>query len=38
LAILPNSVGLQNDFDLEEENKSKAGDFKRIKRIKEHAA
>jgi addiction module HigA family antidote len=31
-------LGLQNDFDLEEENKSKAGDFKRIKRIKEHAA
>src|SRR5512136_2553769 len=31
-------LGLQNDFDLEEEIKSKAGDFKRIKRIKEHAA
>jgi antitoxin HigA-1 len=31
-------LGLQNDFDLEEENKSKAGDFKLIKRIKEHAA
>jgi addiction module HigA family antidote len=31
-------LGLQNDFDLEEERKSKAGDFKRIKRIKEHAA
>jgi len=31
-------LGLQNDFDLEEEKKSKAGDFKRIKRIKEHAA
>jgi addiction module HigA family antidote len=31
-------LGLQNDFDLEEENKSKAVDFKRIKRIKEHAA
>jgi addiction module HigA family antidote len=31
-------LGLQNDFDLEEEKKIKAGDFKRIKRIKEHAA
>jgi antitoxin HigA-1 len=31
-------LGLQNDFDLEEEKKSKAGDFKRIKRVKEHAA
>jgi len=31
-------LGLQNDLDLEEEKKSKAGDFKRIKRIKEHAA
>jgi addiction module HigA family antidote len=31
-------LGLQNDFDLEEEKKSKSGDFKRIKRIKEHAA
>jgi addiction module HigA family antidote len=31
-------LGLQNDFDLEEEEKIKAGDFKRIKRIKEHAA
>jgi antitoxin HigA-1 len=31
-------LGLQNDYDLEEEKKSKAGDFKRIKRIKEHAA
>jgi addiction module HigA family antidote len=31
-------LGLQNDFDLEEEKKSKAGDFKRIKRINEHAA
>jgi addiction module HigA family antidote len=31
-------LGLQNDFDLEEEKKSKAGDFKRIKRIKVHAA
>jgi antitoxin HigA-1 len=31
-------LGLQNDFDLEEERKQKAGDFKRIKRMKEHAA
>jgi len=31
-------LGLQNDFDLEEEKKIKAVDFKRIKRIKEHAA
>jgi antitoxin HigA-1 len=31
-------LGLQNDFDLEEENKVKASDFKRIKKIKEHAA
>jgi addiction module HigA family antidote len=31
-------LGLQNDFDLEEERKIKAVDFKRIKRIKEHAA
>ena len=31
-------LGLQNDYDLEEETKSKEGDFKRIKRIKEHAA
>ena len=31
-------LGLQNDFDLEKEKKQKAGDFKRIKRIKEHAA
>ena len=31
-------LGLQNDFDLEEEKKIKADDFKRIKRIKEHAA
>ena len=30
-------LGLQNDFDLEEEKKSKESDFKRIKRIKEHA-
>jgi addiction module HigA family antidote len=31
-------LGLQNDYDIEEEKKTKAGDFKRIKRIKEHAA
>ena len=31
-------LGLQNDFDLEEEKKTKAGDFKRIKRVREHAA
>jgi antitoxin HigA-1 len=31
-------LGLQNDFDLEEEKKTKAGEFKRIKRVKEHAA
>jgi antitoxin HigA-1 len=31
-------LGLQNDYDLEEEKKTKAVDFKRIKRIKEHAA
>ena len=31
-------LGLQNDFDIEAEKKTKAGDFKRIKRIKEHAA
>jgi addiction module HigA family antidote len=31
-------LGLQNDYDLEEEKKSKEEDFKRIKRIKEHAA
>ena len=31
-------LGLQNDFDLEEEKKTKAGDFKRIKRIKENVA
>ena len=29
-------LGLQNDYDIEEEKKSKEGDFKRIKRIKEH--
>jgi addiction module HigA family antidote len=31
-------LGLQNDYDLDEEKKYKANDFKRIKRIKEHAA
>jgi addiction module HigA family antidote len=31
-------LGLQNDFDLEEEKKIKARDFKKIKRIQEHAA
>jgi antitoxin HigA-1 len=31
-------LGLQNDFDLEEERKIKARDLKRIKRIQEPAA
>ncbi len=31
-------LGLQNDYDLEEEKKSKAKDLKRIKRIIEPAA
>ncbi len=31
-------LGLQNDFDLEEQKKIKARDLKRIKRIKEPAA
>lgn len=31
-------LGLQNDFDLEEEKKIKATDLKRIKKIKETAA
>jgi addiction module HigA family antidote len=31
-------LGLQNDYDLEEEKKSKATEFKQIKRLKEHAA
>ena len=30
-------LGLQNDYDLEEEKKIKAKDFKRIKKIKEPA-
>ncbi len=31
-------LGLQNDFDLEEEKKIKSRDFKKIKRIQEPAA
>jgi addiction module HigA family antidote len=31
-------LGLQNDFDLEEERKLKANDLKRIKKAKEYAA
>ena len=31
-------LGLQNDYDLEEEKKIKAQDLKRIKRVKESAA
>ena len=31
-------LGLQNDYDLEEEKKSKASEFKHIKRLKEHSA
>lgn len=31
-------LGLQNDYDLEEEKKIKGPDFKRIKRMKEPAA
>jgi len=31
-------LGLQNDYDLEEEKNSKKSDFKRIKRAKEFAA
>ena len=31
-------LGLQNDYDIEEERKLKAKDFKRIKRIKEPAS
>ncbi|MCE5347600.1 MAG: HigA family addiction module antitoxin, partial [Bacteroidales bacterium] len=30
-------LGLQNDFDLEEEKKSKAEEFKHIKKLKEPA-
>ena len=31
-------LGLQNDFDLEEERNSKEPEFKHIKRLKEHSA
>jgi antitoxin HigA-1 len=31
-------LGLQNDFDLEEQKKLKSLEFKHIKRLKEHAA
>ena len=31
-------LGLQNDFDLEEQKKLKAPEFKHIKRLKEHVA
>jgi addiction module HigA family antidote len=31
-------LGLQNDYDLEEEKKTKAPEFKHIKRLKEHSA
>jgi len=31
-------LGLQNDFDLEEEKKIKGQELKHIKRLKEHAA
>jgi antitoxin HigA-1 len=31
-------LGLQNDFDLEEQKKLKASEFKHIKRLKENAA
>jgi addiction module HigA family antidote len=31
-------LGLQNDFDLEEEKKVKGQELKHIKRLKEHAA
>ena len=31
-------LGLQNDFDLEEQKKLKAPEFKQIKRLKEYAA
>jgi len=31
-------LGLQNDFDLEEEKKAKWQELKHIKRLKEHAA
>ena len=31
-------LGLQNDFDLEEEKKSKSAELRKIKKINEHAA
>jgi len=31
-------LGLQNDYDIEKEKKSKASEFKHIKRLREHAA
>lgn len=31
-------LGLQNDFDLEEQKKLKASEFKHLKSLKEHAA
>ena len=31
-------LGLQNDYDLEEEKKAKGQELKHIKRLKEHAA
>jgi len=31
-------LGLQNDFDIEEQRKIKASEFKHIKRLEEHAA
>ena len=31
-------LGLQNDYDIEEEKKTKSSDFKRIKKIQEPAA
>jgi addiction module HigA family antidote len=31
-------LGLQNDYDIEAEKKTKSRDFKRIKRIPQHAA
>ena len=31
-------LGLQNDYDIEKEKKSKSSEFKHIKRLREHAA
>jgi addiction module HigA family antidote len=31
-------LGLQNDFDLEKEKKSKLAEFRKIKKLNEHAA